>query len=225
MTKIQKCIYNKQSISCLPSLGFSLMVFPFPHPFLGHVSCVPFVHISSFHCFPSLLFLFHPTPPPFLILRAPFPLFLHFFPFSTFNSHSHFPSNNIYFHVQLQRISNTIQYTISQKKDTQSRFIGAACMVINTTGILPIQHGCEIPKSAAILSETCSATELAMQHTIRSQICTSSCSFLFTHILFLYRKKPPSPLSITCRRLQITRGVDVPEKEKKRDKRIKEKIM
>src|SRR3990167_6158402 len=52
-----------------------------------------------------------------------------------------------------------------------------------------------------------------------------SCSFLFTHILFLYLKIPPSPLSITCRRLQITRGVDVPEKEKKRDKRIKEKIM
>src|SRR3990167_1037887 len=127
MTKIQKCIYNKQSISCLPSLGFSLMVFPFPHPFLGHVSCVPFVHISSFHCFPSLLFLFHPTPPPFLILRA-FPSICSFLSFP-------FPlSTPIRISLQITFISmfncNSYQTPTKtqspRKKDTQSNRIGNA---------------------------------------------------------------------------------------------------
>src|SRR3990167_5696707 len=132
------------------------MVFPFPHPFLGHVSCVPFVHISSFHCFPSLLFLFHPTPPPFLILRA-FPSICSFLSFP-------FPlSTPIRISLQITFISmfncnahQTPSKTQSHRKMTcKAGLLVLAVLVINTTVILPIQHGCEIPKSAVILSETC----------------------------------------------------------------------
>ena len=73
MTKIQKCIYNKQSISCLPSLGFSFMVFPFPHPFLGHLSYSirPYLLIIPLLSFSSL---FIPSyAPTFPDLARPFP--------------------------------------------------------------------------------------------------------------------------------------------------------
>src|SRR3990167_8007663 len=79
MTKIQKCIYNKQSISCLPSLGFSFMVFPFPPPFLGHLSYSirPYLLIIPL---PSFSSLFIPSyAPTFPDLTRPFPLFLHLF--------------------------------------------------------------------------------------------------------------------------------------------------
>ena len=78
--------------------------------------------------------------------------------------------------------------TQSPRKKTRKAglLVLLAVLVINMTVILPIQHGCEIPKSAANLSETCSATELAMQHTIRSQICTSFLLLpLYPHYLSL----------------------------------------